>query len=353
LPAAGLDSLLVAGLAGDDQIDAANFPSTASVVLLGGEGEDILNGGEASEEILVDGPGAGADTLSALGGDDALLHNGGGDELVGGNGNDLFLSVSICDGETLVGGPGRDNSSWARLEGVGVTARLDLGQAGGAGAGATPSCGADSTDTLNGIEDLEGSNQGDVFYGDAGPNQLLGHQGPDVYSALAGDDSILANSAPVNGSDTDLGIDCGEGTDSALIDFRPRSEDPVPVACESVREAEGNNFRTVTQLPPPPRLPEPPPPPPVDTRAPQTRFLYRPAKLLRVTRAPRRVVFRFASSEPASFQCKLDGRPYQPCPSPRAYNLGFGRHALRVYAIDRAGNRDRTPALFRLQIRRR
>ena len=45
------------------------------------------------------------------------------------------------------------------------------------------------------------------------PNQLLGHLGADVYAALAGEDSILANSG-----DDDLAIDCGEGIDSALID---------------------------------------------------------------------------------------------------------------------------------------
>ena len=38
------------------------------------------------------------------------------------------------------------------------------------------------------VEDLEGSSFGDVFYGDAGPNQLLGHPGPDVYFAGAGED---------------------------------------------------------------------------------------------------------------------------------------------------------------------
>ncbi len=354
LSAAGLDSVLLAGMGGNDELGASGFPTTTSVVILGGDGADGMSGGEASEDVLVDGPDANADTLSALGGDDALLHNGGEDELIGGNGNDLFLSVSICDGETLVGGPGRDNASWARLGSVGVTARLDLGLAGGVGSGASPECGGDTLDSLNGIEDLEGSNQGDVFFGDGERNQLLGHQGPDVYSALAGNDSILANSADLPKiPDSDLAIDCGEGVDSALVDFHPQSNDPVPVDCESVREAEGNNFRTVTELPPPP-LPEPPPPPPVDRKAPRTRITHRPAKVLIARGLPRRVSFRFASNEPrSSFRCKLDARPFRPCASPRAYNLGGGRHAVRIYAIDSAGNRDPSPALFVLQVRRR
>lgn len=353
LPTAGLDSVLLAGMGDADTIGTAGFPATTSVVILGGNGGDGLTGGPASEDVLVDGPDGGNDNLSALGGDDALLHNGGKDELLGGDGNDLFLSVSICDGESLVGGAGRDNASWARLEGSGVLARLDLGGVGEPGAGPTPSCSSGELDSLVEVEDLEGSNQGDVFFGDGGSNQLLGHQGPDALFALAGDDSILANSAPANGSDDDLAIDCGEGVDSALIDFHPRSNDPAPVGCESVREAEGNNFRTVTELPPPPREPEPPPPP-VDRKPPATRITHRPPALILVRALPRRVSFRFASSEPgSSFRCKLDRKRFGACTDQRAYKLGSSRHAFRVFAVDPAGNRDRTPALVRFQIRRR
>lgn len=353
LPPAGLDSILLTGMGGEDQIVASGFPTTVGVVLLGGEDGDELTGGAASEDALIDGPGAGADDLFALGGDDILNHNGGADLLEGGDGNDLFLSVSTCDEQTLRGGNGRDNGSWARLVGAGVTARLDQGRAGGVG-GAEPVCPGGDFDALESIEDLEGSSQGDVFYGDAVRNQLLGHQGPDSLFALAGDDSILANSAPADGSDSDLAIDCGEGIDSALIDFRPRSNDPAPLGCESVREAEGNNFRTVTELPPPPREPDPPPPPPpVDRRPPATRITHRPAALILVRNLPRRVSFRFASNERASsFRCKLYRKRFRVCASPSAFKVGSGRHALRVFAVDAVGNRDQSPALFRFEVRR-
>ena len=78
------DSVLIAGMGGDDEVDASGFPATTSVVVTGGEGGDELTGGEASEDVLVDGPGDGADVLEALGRDDALLHNGGADTLAGG-----------------------------------------------------------------------------------------------------------------------------------------------------------------------------------------------------------------------------------------------------------------------------
>jgi Ca2+-binding RTX toxin-like protein len=343
-----LDSVLLAGMDGNDTIAAGNFPATVSVVAIGGEGNDSISGGEESEDILVDGPGEGADVLNALGGDDALTHNGGADELLGGNGNDLFLSNSVCDGERIAGGPGRDNASWARFK-EGVEANLASGAAGRPGSGEAPDCGGEPLDSLSEVEDLEGSSAGDVFYGDAGPNQLLGHPGADIYFAGAGEDSILANSG-----DADITINCGPDNDSAVID-RPQYGDPAPIECESVSEADPNNFRTLTLLPPPP-LPKPPAPapPPRDRRPPQTKLAAHPRALVLTARKWRQVAFRFASSEAgSSFRCKLDAKPYRSCRSPRAYRVKAGRHAFRVFAIDAAGNRDSTPAVFRFRLRRR
>ncbi|HVD41803.1 MAG TPA: calcium-binding protein [Solirubrobacterales bacterium] len=341
---APLDSLLFAGMGGNDTLEAGDFPATVAVVAIGGEGGDELSGGEESEDILVDGPGSGKDALSGLGGDEALTHNGGADELLGGDGNDLFVSSSICDDERIVGGPGRDNASWARF-GEGVEANLAAGTAGRPGSGEAPECGGEPVDTIAEVEDLEGSGSGDVFFGDGGPNQLFGRPGADAYFAGAGEDSILANSG-----DADKVIDCGPDDDSALIDH-PEYGDPQPVECESVAEADPNNFRTITLLPPPP-LPEPPPP--VDRRAPRTTLGFHPRSLLFTHGKWRRVAFRFAANEPGSrFRCKLDRKPYRGCTSPRPYRVKAGRHTFRVFAIDRAGNRDRSPVLFRFRLVRR
>jgi DNA-binding beta-propeller fold protein YncE len=56
--------------------------------------------------------------------------------------------------------------------------------------------------------------------------------------------------------------------------------------------------------------------------------------------------FRFTSNEAhSSFQCKLDGRPYGSCTSPKTYDqLAFGRHVLKVRARDAVGTVDPTPA---------
>jgi Ca2+-binding RTX toxin-like protein len=352
---APLDSLLMAGMGGADTLVAGGFPLTTGIVEIGGLGGDSITGGE-TEDILVDGPeGAAGDTLHGLGGDDTLTHNSGADELNGGDGNDLFLSNSVCDDERIVGGAGRDNASWARF-GEGVEANLASGAAGRPGSGEAPECGAEPLDSISEVEDLEGSSFDDVFYGDAGPNQLLGHDGADVYFAGAGEDSILANSG-----DADLVINCGADNDSALIDH-PQYGDPAPVECESVAEADPNNFRTVTQLPPPPPPAEPPPPvvkppvakPPRDRQPPQTRLAAHPPSRILTRKKWRQVAFRFASSEAGSgFRCRLDGKPYQSCASPRSYRVRAGRHTFRVYAIDAAGNRDGSPALFKFRVRPR
>jgi Ca2+-binding RTX toxin-like protein len=360
---APLDSIVLAGMGGDDTLQVAGFPNSVTRVLTGGEGGDSLTG-EAGEEVLVDGPdteGGGADELTALGGDDAVLHNGGADQLLGGDGSDLFLSNSVCDGATIVGGAGRDNSSWAKF-GEGVEANLAIGEAGRPGPGATPDCAAGSADSLEEIEDLEGSASADFFYGDSGPNQLLGHLGPDTYFAAAGEDSILANSG-----DDDPTIDCGLDLDTALVDRHPQYSDATPVACETVREADPNSFQIVPQFPAPTPIPNPtpvapvlspprPPLPPVrrDKTPPRTTILTHPGRVLNTGGRRLRVRLRFSSSESGShFRCRLDGGVFVACSSPRTFLLTPGRHAIRIVAVDAAGNADPTPALVRLRIRHR
>jgi Ca2+-binding RTX toxin-like protein len=365
VPAPPLDAILFAGMGGDDTVVTNGFPDGSSVVELGGEGGDTLKGGP-SEDVLVDGAGIGIDTLLGEAGDDALIHNGGADTLDGGPGSDLFLSVSVCDGETINGGAAvggdRDNSSWARLGDGGVYADLLSGEAGRVGGVGSEQlvCPSGSADHLTGIEDLEGSDANDVLIGNEGTNQLLGHQGEDIYRALGGNDKIFANS----GSRDKL-IDCGEGTeDSAVIDLAATVGDPAPIGCETVREGKAEEFRTEIEEPvptsttppavtPPPVTPPPvaPPKPKPDRKPPRTRLLRRPPGVVRV--APRRraaVAFRFRASESSRFECKLDAKPYRRCRSPRRAHLAIGRHTFGVFAIDSAGNRDKTPALVRLRV---
>jgi hypothetical protein len=74
---------------------------------------------------------------------------------------------------------------------------------------------------------------------------------------------------------------------------------------------------------------------------------------VRSRRVPKRVAFAFRSSEAgSSFRCRVDRRPFRPCGSPRAFAVGRGRHVFAVFAIDGAGNRDRSPATYRFRVQR-
>jgi Ca2+-binding RTX toxin-like protein len=348
------DSILLAGLAGNDELSAPGLPESVSVVVLGNEGDDFLTGGE-TEDALVDG--AGDDTVEAGGRDDALPNNGGADRLHAGAGEDLFISNEVCGGDLLDGGGDRDNANWANFK-SGVTIDMAQRVAGLIGPQGEAHCNsADELTSLQAIEDIEATNGADNLIGDDGPNQLLGREGPDNFFAGGGDDLLLVNSG-----DADPIVDCGAGFDTALIDFAP-IVDGAPIGCESVEERAPNSFRPPdTPLNPEPKLPatEPPPPPPPpkppkpDRKPPATRLRHRPAALLLAAGPRRRVSFAFAASEPgASFHCKLDGQPWRPCRSPRSYLVAPGRHTFRVFAIDAAGNPDRSPARFGFRVRSR
>jgi hypothetical protein len=226
-----------------------------------------------------------------------------------------------------------------------------------------------------------------VLIGNEGVNQLLGHTGADTYRANGGNDTVFANSGS-----RDLTIDCGEGTDAAVIDFAATIGDPAPVGCESIREAKPNEYRTQVEEPPPGEEPPPPaeepptappaePPPPTTTTGtigtgqngtgkpgsgqggtaekstvkpdrtpPRTKLLGHPAKVLHARGGRAAITLRFAASERSHFECKLDARAFHSCRSPFHARLAAGRHTFRVYAIDAAGNRDRTPSLLHLRV---
>jgi Ca2+-binding RTX toxin-like protein len=348
------DSILLAGLAGNDVLSAPGLPEAVSVVVLGNEGDDSLTGGE-TEDALVDG--AGNDTVNGAGRDDALPNNGGADQLHAGAGEDLFISNAVCDGDLLDGGDDRDNANWANFE-AGVTIDMAQRVAGLVGPQGEAHCNkADELTSLQAIEDIEATNVGDNLIGDSGPNQLLGRKGPDNFFSGAGNDLLLVNSG-----DADPIVDCGEGFDTALIDFAPIVDGP-PVGCESVEERAPDSFRPPDTPPgpepepevePPPPPPPPPKPPKPDHTPPATHLGHHPAALLFASGPRRRVSFAFAASEPgAGFHCKLDGQPWRLCRSPRSYLAAPGRHVFRVFAIDAAGNRDRSPATFGFRVRSR
>ncbi|TAK77282.1 MAG: calcium-binding protein [Aquabacterium sp.] len=94
---AGLDSLRINGLGGDDVIDASGLPANLlNLVLDGGSGDDVVMGG------------AGADALFGGEGNDVVLGGEGNDVLDGGLGDDVLLGGGgtdvILNGEVVIQG---------------------------------------------------------------------------------------------------------------------------------------------------------------------------------------------------------------------------------------------------------
>jgi hypothetical protein len=91
--------------------------------------------------------------------------------------------------------------------------------------------------------------------------------------------------------------------------------------------------------------------PKTDRSPPQTKLRKHPPKKTRSSTAK----FAFGSSEAGStFRCKLDRKKLRSCRSPAVYRrLKPGKHVFKVYAVDRAGNRDATPAVFGWKVLRK
>lgn len=323
------DSVVLAGLGGDDTLSATGFPESTSVILLGGEDGDHLTSG-ATEDADIDG--AGNDVVSAGAGDDAVPNNGGADELDAGAGEDLFIDNAVCEGDKLDGGPDRDNANWANF---GSAISIDMGahSAGLVGSGGRPSCPSGALTSLAGLEDVEGTSLADTMVGDDGDNQLLGRPGADTLRAAGGNDSILANSG-TPGADPDAAIDCGLGFDTAQIDRPENGPDPAPSECEAVEQRDPNSFR-------------PPDSPPA---VPDTSIAIEPPTLTKSTTAE--FTFSAEPSAGAGFECKLDAGAFTACMSPKIYTGLSGiaaatgtAHAFQVRAKN-AGGTDPSPASY-------
>lgn len=82
-----------------------------------------------------------------------------------------------------------------------------------------------------------------------------------------------------------------------------------------------------------------------DTDPPETTIAAGPSETIAIGTA----IFGFESTEPGSFECRLDSdadSAWAPCASPQLYSgLADGPHAFEVRASDEAGNTDPTPAI--------
>lgn len=129
-------------------------------------------------------------------------------------------------------------------------------------------------------------------------------------------------------------LEAGDDSDDSASDFsavfpgpRPNSVAPSEHACTAPASTPGAG---------------------ANGGAPQTTLKRHPPKRTR-DRTP---TFRFTSDQAgASFQCRLDGRPFRACRSPfTTRRLSLGRHVFRVRARNSSGQLDPSPAPYAFRV---
>jgi Ca2+-binding RTX toxin-like protein len=216
----GNDSLQVEG----------SLTAVGSVRFSGGFGNDVIHGGP--EDDLIES-GRGSDRLYGGPGADGLVGGlPGPTSLFGGANGDLLAAGGGCAGGSIVGGPGRDDASFAETDAhpgllivslARKVAYIDVVR------------GCDRVHLSRTDEDMEGSFDNDVLIGNGRANSILGQPGADSFYGNGGDDVIDARDGV-----RDKSIQCGRGkppapgkpargksTGRAITD----PFDPPPVRC--------------------------------------------------------------------------------------------------------------------------
>ena len=138
---------------------------------------------------------SGNDSINGLGGNDSISGLAGNDTLEGGDGNDTLDGGSGND--SLVGGTGIDRVSYVSAASLVVVSLATEGSQFTSGS---------ASDTLVGIEELEGSAFGDSLTGSANADLLLGLDGNDTLIGGVGDDTLVGGAG-------DDSFDGGTGKD--------------------------------------------------------------------------------------------------------------------------------------------
>ena len=184
---------------------------------------DVIKGTARADVIVGLG---GSDTIKGLGGNDRICGGPGKDTLVGGAGYDVLfgdIGNDVLGGgagdDVLLGGSGNDAFNGGL--GIGDLASFFFASAGVQVDLSAGTATGEGTDTLTGIEDLEGSRYDDTLTGDDGLNYILPGEGNDAvdgggglndwvdyfYSASAVVVDLTAGSATGQGTDTLTGIE--------------------------------------------------------------------------------------------------------------------------------------------------
>jgi Ca2+-binding RTX toxin-like protein len=216
---------------GNDRLTVeGSLAAIASVRLAGGLGNDTIKGGP--EDDLIEA-GFGSDRLYGGAGSDGLIGSTPGPTyLYGGKNGDLLAAGGGCAGGRIVGGPGRDDASFAETQAHPGLLYVSFPK-GKAWIDAVRHC--RPVGLAHSDEDMEGSFDNDVLIGNGAKNSILGQPGVDRIYGGGGEDVLDARDgvrdevvqcAPGHAAVRGSGIR-GRPNGRALVD----PIDPTPVDC--------------------------------------------------------------------------------------------------------------------------
>ena len=90
----------------------------------------------------------------------------------------------------------------------------------------------------------------------------------------------------------------------------------------------------------------------IDTKAPKVKIAGHPAKVVRTRK--RSIVAKFklkANEKPVTFSCRADRQARRPCRMKFRHRFKRGKHELKVWAKDAAGNSSAKPVVFRFRVK--
>jgi Ca2+-binding RTX toxin-like protein len=211
---------VICGLGGNDLVRYANAPNAVRIDLATqsatGWGTDTLVdiegaiGSPFNDQIDGDG---GPNRLFGAAGNDAVAGHDGDDTVDGGPGTDLLFGGSGTN--TIIGGFGPDTVGYLAATGP-VTVDLAAGTGGATGW---------STDTIQTVENINGSAHADNLSGTTGANSIRSGAGADSVAGREGNDNLNGGSAndllyPGGGTDTVAG---DVGSDTVSYRFAPNA----------------------------------------------------------------------------------------------------------------------------------
>ena len=201
-------------------------------LLIGGDGDDIINNGlvVGSGNQTIDG-GDGNDTLRGGNGNDSISGRDGADLILGGAGRD---TISGGDNNDMIDGQAGDDSINGNQGEDSIFGGFGNDTIGGDSGNDTISGGSDNDSLLGGGgDDVLGGNDGDdMLLGNSGNDSLLGGQGVDNMSGGDGNDVLDSGERSLSIDDVVIGFEGNGGFQNATFTVVLSSQSALTVTVD-------------------------------------------------------------------------------------------------------------------------